>query len=448
METKSINNYEVQFVTIRELNDLRNKGLINADTAYQRGLTNKWLEPVFRGLWLDSIMQGHSTGVIMVNLLSDGTYELIDGKQRNNAIMLTLQGVGTFAGLDNEKLNQTFPNWGDDLSNQFLDYIIPLHVYRDLDASQAREIFERANAGIDLGAFEKRRGKLEKIITNAKFVELVNSVHTLMIKASAKITRNNSEEVLLQALSNIAFNNHNFIAKTYVELLQPLPVADLEKNLSILATNVNTFETMFNESDEDQLSQIKWMLKKSIISCMLCMTVDEFNFAGFSSFPKSSSDKEAGNDQKEFKKFNNNATASEVNVRGRIAILEKIQSGHATKNTAADPKEAKVAQPKTKKVELEAKKLTPAQVQEFKIIWRCDDLEFIKNAGGMILAWCEALNLTYVAPIYSMKSKAIGFEYRDADQKQHARNVSDIESLATITVKIEKPEAEAVVIEA
>jgi hypothetical protein len=441
MKTEKVNQFEVQYMTIKEYNDIRNTGKVNSDTAYQRGLTSKWLTPVYRGTWLDSIMRGRSIGSIMVNLTGDGTYELIDGKQRSNAIFTTIDNLIGFEGLEDDNLNHTMVNWTEDNRNAFMSYVLTFIVYEGLDEAECREIFERTNGGIQLGAYELRRGKLVKIISNPMFLSMVESLTPLMLRQSKMSTRTGAEEVLLQALSNIAFNNHDYTAKKYVEILQTLPVADYDKNLQILSDNVSNVIELLNPDDEDNFSQTKWVLRKSVLNCLLTISAKEFNPLNFGSFPKTASDKQAGSDQIEFKKYNSNGTASEVNVKGRISILEKIQSGSFTKNIAGERKESTPKPPKTTKIELTPLSVSRQQVTQAKYIWRTEDEDFVKTSLGMVLAWCEALKVKYVAPVFTAKSGKLSFEYRDNDQKSHFKPLTDIDS--TVTVKIES-EAEVV----
>ena len=449
METLKINNFEIRNMSIKEFNDLRNAGKINSDTAYQRGLTAKWLTPSYRGTWLDSIMQGNSIGAVMVNLTNDGTYELIDGKQRSNAIALTLDNLGTFEGMEDDTLNRTFSSWTAENRQAFLDYVLTLIVYQGLDEAECRSIFERTNGGVQLGAFELRRGKLVKILTQPAFIAMVNDVHALMLKASAKNTRSNAEEVLLQALSNIAYDNCDFTAKRYVEILEALPVESYSKNFEVLRSAVNNVIELCEDDTEEQenFSTVKWILKKSVLNCLLTLGVKEFNFLNFGSFLKSKTDKSAGADQVEFKKYNSNATASEVNVKGRIAILNKIQDGTFTKNVAGEAKQAKVIQPKTQKIELTPLPVDKKLRLQASVIWDTDDEDYINASVGMALAWCKQFGFKYEKPFQTSQSKKNQFSYLDVEtQKTHYKNIDDLSS--TVTVKIEAPTAEAVTTEA
>lgn len=445
MKTEKVNQFEVQYMTIKEFNALRNAGKINSDTAYQRGLTAKWLTPLYRGSWLDSILTGKSIGVIMVNLTSDGTYELIDGKQRQHAITLTLDGLGTFEGVPDFDVNKTFENWNEVDREAFLNYQLTFIVYRGLDEEACREIFERTNGGIALGSFELRRGKLVKIISHPLFNPMVGVIHGLMVKNSKRVTRSNAEEVLLQSLSTIALSNHDYTAKMYVEKLQTLPVSDYESNFNVLQTAVDNLVELVDEENEDNFTALKWVLRKSILSCLLTLNVKEFNPLNFTSFPKRATDKAAGDDQIEFKKYNSNATASEVNVKGRIAILEKIQTGHFTKNVAGDPKPEKVVTPKTQKIDLAPVEITKKQRLEAMVVWRTDDVDYINTTVGMAIAWCNAYGFKYDRPYQTQKSLKNQYCYFDREGKNHANDVSNLSS--TVTVKIAPEETPAVEVE-
>jgi len=449
MEATKVNNYEVVQLSMREYISKINEGKVNGETAYQRELVKKWFDPTYRGKWLTSIINGDSTGVIMVNQLEDGSWELIDGKQRKNAIVETIRGTNTFAGVEDEYYNQPFTNWDEPHAEPFLNHVLTIVVYSGLDEEGCRIRFENINGGVALGAYEVRRGKLVKIISNPTFVKMVELLAPLMQKKSSKATKTGAEEVLLQALSFIGFANTDFTAKVYTEVLHNCQ--NLEEYLKTLESNVNNVIDLLNEEDEDNFSSVKWILAKSILSCLLTLNVKEFNFLNFSSFPKTASDKSAGADQLEFKKYNSNGTASPTNVEGRINILRAIQAGTFTKNIAGEAKVAKVKEAKTQKVKLEAIPPTKRQIMEACVIWKTEDEDFVKIALGNILAWCKLYKYNYTGAFRTLKSGKLQFSYNDSDQKSHARDLSDLSSeTVEVTVKIEAPkvEAEAVVIEA
>jgi len=171
------------------------------------------------------------------------------------------------------------------------------------------------------------------------------------------------------------------------------------------------------------------------------MSVKEFNFLNFGSFLKSKTDKSAGSDQIEFKKYNSNATASEVNVKGRIAILNKIQDGSFTRNIAGEAKEPKAPKaPKTEKIELTPLEVSKKELNKALVNWDTEDTEFARTSLGMILAWCKAYGYTFQRVLLSAHGK-LQFVYADKDQKNKFRDISDINSI--VTVKVEAPEAEA-----
>jgi len=449
MEATKVNNYEMIKMTMREFVDKCNKGLVTGDTAYQRELVTKWLTPKHRGAWLQSIMEGKDTGIITVNEVTGGIWELVNGKQRHNAIVLTVRGIGTFEEVEyDEALNSTFTSWSAELAEQFLDYELTFFVYKGLDQEACRQIFENLNNDMKMSSFELRRGKLVKIITNPSFIHMVELITPLMQKKSTKATKTGAEEVLLQALSNIALNNTDFTAKVYTEALQGSH--DFTSALSILENNVNNVIDLLNEEDEDNFSSVKWILAKSILSCLLTLNVKEFNFLNFSSFPKAASDKQAGADQIEFKKYNSNGTASPTNVEGRINILRSIQSGNFTKNIAGERKEKTPAVPKTQKIQLIPIPPTKRQLMEACVIWKTEDEAFVKIALGNILAWCKVYGFEYASAFRTAKSGQLQYEYIDQKEaKHHWKPIADLSSEAVeVTVKIETATAEAVTVDA
>jgi hypothetical protein len=234
----------------------------------------------------------------------------------------------------------------------------------------------------------------------------------------------------------------------YVEKLQTLPMSDYEANFDILQTAVDNLVVLVDvdsegQEDADNFTPTKWVLRKSILACLLTLNVKEYTPLNFQKFPKRAGDKAAGDDQIEFKKYNSNATASEVNVKGRIAILEKIQRGNFTSNIAGDAKIAKVTLPKTTKVELKPAEVSKKQRLQASMVWNTDDVDFVNTSVGMAIAWCNAYGYVY-GQAFETKNFKHEFSYIDKDQKNHFKPIADLASLTEVIVKIKTPEVTAV----
>ena len=327
--------FEVKFITIKEYYKKLQSGKVNSNASYQRGFKNSWLKPSYRSAVLDSIMRGFSIGVIYVVELKNGDWELIDGKQRSNFISITLKSLdgSGFEGLEDEGLNKIFAEWEEEDQAKFLAYKIPFIVFNGMADSDRRLQFERLSAGVKLTKMESRRGLILNVVNLPDVKEASKNILSVLPDVAGRSpSSDTAEEIVLQALSFLSADNYDFKGYEVIKALKSANFEAVKKSARLINERADSLVLMKEEDQEE--FKIKWLWKKSVLNCLLCVSPDEDKFyqtLNFEAFKKLAG-YVAGKDQEDFKNFSANNTASSINVKGRIEILKKVQSGKASKN--------------------------------------------------------------------------------------------------------------------
>ena len=165
--------------------------------------------------FINSILLDYPVPLFLLATASEGTYEIIDGMQRLNAIFSFIKGefsvehngikgyfdLQTMAAtkelLDNHKLTQSMPLLDRSVCAQFVNYQLPLSI-TSFDDDQIEDIFRRINAtGRQLSAQDLRQAGT------------VHPFSTLVRKISTSIRRDSSPSdiLLLSQMEEISLSN-------------------------------------------------------------------------------------------------------------------------------------------------------------------------------------------------------------------------------------------------
>lgn len=321
-------------LSIREIDTLRRAGLCDSSMAFQRALKNAWIQPKFRGAVVDSIFRGFSLGMITVSILSDGTIQFDDGKQRLNFLALTCDNLVGFAGVEfDDSLNRDFIEWSDSQREIFYNYQIPFMVVNGLSDSDRRLQFERLNKGIQLGKLESRRGQILNVVTAPLFVSAVKALFDLrmsIVKPDAKIKPSfeSTEEICLQALSYLVAGNCDFTGDSLVKVFKSCDNKDLLSAIKKLSVNVSHFSAFVNKD----IDSLRWYVKtKTALNVCLCHDFKGWILDNFVSFPPHAGDIK-GASQERWASLCASSSASALHVQGRIDMIKAINDGLTTLN--------------------------------------------------------------------------------------------------------------------
>ena len=165
---------EQDFLTVRELVDLRKGDVAKPNPEYQRGVV--WTRDQQMKL-IDSVMRGYQLPIIYLHYnkrvvagLTQESYDIIDGQQRITALHLFVEGAFPLYRPDDEKAR--FPKflasepcpWGgkdfhelsEDLKKRLLQTKLPVAYIKTDNTNEVRDLFVRLQSGVPLNAQEKR----------------------------------------------------------------------------------------------------------------------------------------------------------------------------------------------------------------------------------------------------------------------------------------------------
>lgn len=336
----SCGRYEVKMLSIREINDMRNAGKLDSSAAYQRALKLAWLKLDFRGAVADSILSGLSLGAIYAVERADGTWELLDGKQRVNFIAQTLDGLLGFGEIASfpELSGRDFLDWPEGDRNKFLGYQIPFFVFRDLDDEGRALQFARLNgAGVKLTKMESLRGSVVTVLALPEVVKAIDTVMRLLPSSEARpVSRDTAVEVVLQALSYVSVANTSFLGGDVIAALKD---ADMSAVKTAAGVVLGRALALSEVKRDDADNEVSFCWRKSGLSTALC--VDGLGFDRLVKFQYSRSLHLAkGEDQSRWSELVGSGSASSSSVTERIEILGRVARGSATANTVKPPSDA------------------------------------------------------------------------------------------------------------
>ena len=158
-------------MTIRELYERMEAGLINNNIAVQRG--DVW-DVDRQSFLIDTILQGGYIPPITVSRTEDGKFDVLDGKQRTTAIYNFIKGKYNLTNISDEL--EDFDGLGfDNLDPEFQDavmnFTIIVVIFDGLEEAEKNEFFFRLNNGKPLTNFEQVKAKCKSINTAYKIID-------------------------------------------------------------------------------------------------------------------------------------------------------------------------------------------------------------------------------------------------------------------------------------
>ena len=165
---------EQDFLTVKELVDLRKNDMATPNHEYQRGAV--WNRDQQMKL-IDSVMREYQLPIIYlhynkktVGRMTQESYDIIDGQQRITALYLFVEGAFPLYTADDEKAR--FPKflqsepcpWGgkdfhglsEELKDRLLNARLPVAYIETDNSNEVRDLFVRLQSGFPLNAQEKR----------------------------------------------------------------------------------------------------------------------------------------------------------------------------------------------------------------------------------------------------------------------------------------------------
>ena len=267
MTTQEKSIFERTVLTVRQLNDLRNKNLIQLP-IFQRREVVAWDKPEKRDLFIDSVLMGYHTGLFHSHKI-DNVYYNLDGQQRARLFYSVLSQANPYVPVDvvnfPEINNKPFVDWPDNLQVKFLNHELDFILWDIHDDETLSDIFARINRPIPLTNKELNRGKMLENL--AKLQNLINSE---LWTNCPKFTRDHIETIIIQSL---AYMHDNFDQKSKTLIDWFCDYKANEDNVKKLAIKLDNFSKII-ALIKDNESVTKRILKRIHIQSIVCVLPD------------------------------------------------------------------------------------------------------------------------------------------------------------------------------
>jgi hypothetical protein len=320
------NEISYELITVGEFAKMK----LNAEIAYQRPIV--WKDEQ-RDLLIDSILRGYNIGTIYVH-----GNNLLDGKQRNNCIGLTVSGMyqPSTLGDDYAELNGLMiGNWDREYQEAFFNAkILLVRLPESWDEDRAIEQFIRLNrGGRPLTIAQARRGRMID-----KIMALSSCINHPVFDMECKDSKDNSvciygkigkawKEDIIIKLCNSLYGNNDYVAKNLIEwfIKWNMPTHVIKE----IASRLLQFKAIMNVVlKQDNGAAIgKKIAKKTHVSAILAALDDKMdsNTAGMNLHEFFSRQKE-NKEFSEYKKLCEAGTADPVSVTARIATMRRVMT--------------------------------------------------------------------------------------------------------------------------
>lgn len=150
-------------MTVKELKRRVENRSVTFDNAVQRGLV--W-DDERKSYLIDSILQGYAIPCLYAKRGSNGSFDMLDGKQRSNAIVDFLNNryalTGMSEGMEDYE-GATFDQLDTEDKENILDYSLTITYFDNISNEEVRELFFRLNNGKPLTNFEQVKAKCKSL---------------------------------------------------------------------------------------------------------------------------------------------------------------------------------------------------------------------------------------------------------------------------------------------
>ena len=178
----------------RQLAKMCMNGSITFDNAVQRGLV--W-DIKRKSLLIDSMITGYPIPAFYAMRNESKVFDMLDGKQRSNAITEYLNDVYALTGVSEELEGKHFSELPEDIQDTIISYSLTVYYFEDITEEEVNEMFYRLNNGKALTAIELTRVKAKSF---DKIKEM--AAHEIFSEAlkESQINRYTNEDIVIKAL--------------------------------------------------------------------------------------------------------------------------------------------------------------------------------------------------------------------------------------------------------
>lgn len=178
----------------RQLVKMCMNGSITFDNAIQRGLV--W-DIKRKSLLIDSMITGYPIPAFYAKRDENKVFDMLDGKQRSDAICGYLNGEYALEGVSEEYEGKYFNELPQEVQDDIISYSLTVYYFEDITDEEVNEMFYRLNNGKALTAIELTRVKAKSF---EKIKEI--SAHPIFTEAlkESQINRYTNEDIVIKAL--------------------------------------------------------------------------------------------------------------------------------------------------------------------------------------------------------------------------------------------------------
>ena len=178
----------------RQLVKMCMNGSITFDNAIQRGYV--W-DVKRKSLLIESMIIGYPIPAFYARRDENKVFDMLDGKQRSEAICGFLNGEYALTGVAEEYEGKYFNDLPEEVQDDIISYSLTVYYFEDITDEEVNEMFYRLNNGKPLTAIELTRVKTKSF---EKIKQLAaHPIFTDALKES-QINRYTNEDIVIKAL--------------------------------------------------------------------------------------------------------------------------------------------------------------------------------------------------------------------------------------------------------
>ena len=178
----------------RQLVKMCMNGSITFDNAIQRGYV--W-DLKRKSLLIESMIIGYPIPAFYAKRDESKVFDMLDGKQRSEAICGFLNGEYALTGVADEYEGKYFNDLPEEVQDDIISYSLTVYYFEDITDEEVNEMFYRLNNGKPLTAIELTRVKTKSF---EKIKQLAaHPIFTDALKES-QINRYTNEDIVIKAL--------------------------------------------------------------------------------------------------------------------------------------------------------------------------------------------------------------------------------------------------------
>ena len=265
----------------KQLSKMVERGTINFDNAVQRGYV--W-DNNRKSLLIHSMIEGYPIPAFYA-AKNDNGYDMLDGKQRSNAIAGYLNNEYALTGIPEVTLESgktmdingmMFGILPEELQDRIKDYSLTIYYFDGITDEEITEMFFRLNNGKPLTAIELTRVKaksLDKIKELGKH-ELFNSA--LTEKALNKYT---NEDIVIKSWTLLNVENPSFETKFIRPLIESAEITErqAEQITAVYDRILTTYKDIVEAGDKEALKVAKRIITRTHLLSLVPVALQSIN---------------------------------------------------------------------------------------------------------------------------------------------------------------------------